>query len=120
MGPPWNRVFPFLADRGGGNRQELLFPDYSLCSLLSQTGKGKIIAKVRNRRYESEQNPWALTTLRVSWNSAFRPTLLGTGHFDMLCADLELKREVSVLEAFNKKGKLNYNLRQIPGYNKNI
>lgn len=62
-----------------------------------------------NRRYESEQNPGALTTLIVSWNSAFRPTLLSTGHFDILCADVELKREVSILEAFNK-GKLNCNI----------
>ena len=87
---------------------ETLFPDYSLCSLLSQTGKGKINARIMNRRYESEQNPGALTTLIVSWNSAFRPTLLSTGHFDILCADVELEREVSILEAFNK-GKLNCN-----------
>lgn len=48
-----------------------------------------------------------------SWNSAFRPTLLSIGHFDILCDDSELKREFSVLEAFNKQGKFNYNIRQV-------
>lgn len=34
--------------------------------------------------------------------------------------DLELKREVLFLETFNKQGKLNYTIRQIQGYNKNV
>lgn len=74
MAPTYSGVFPVLADKGGRitakNYFSLIIPpphtDYSLCSLLNQIGKGKLNARVRNKRYESEQNLWSLTILIVN------------------------------------------------------
>lgn len=42
------------------------------------------------------------------------------GCLAILCSDIEMKREVSFREAFNKQGTLYYNIRQNSGFNKNI